>query len=75
MNLLKKNRSFLRMKRLHVPAEMLTIAVSLTFGVPFGISLFKSEMEVDADTLEEEFHGRVGANGKPIEKVYFHKGL
>lgn len=75
MAMLKRNPKFLAAKRLHLPVELFTIAVSLTFGVPFAISLFPSDMEVEVEKLEPHFQGLKDANGEPIKKVHFHRGM
>ncbi len=76
MNTLKsKSPAFARTRVLHIPMELLSIAVSLTFGVPFAISLFQSNMEVSVDRLEPKFRGLTDKNGEPITTVFFNKGL
>ena len=75
MNTLKKNPAFARTRVLHIPMELLSIAVSLTFGVPFAISLFQSNMEVSVDRLESKYQNLRDANGEPIKTVFFNKGL
>jgi tricarboxylate carrier len=76
MNTLKsRSPAFARTKVLHIPMELLSIAVSLTFGVPFAISLFQSNMEVSVDRLESKFQGLRYDNGEPIKTVFFNKGL
>jgi tricarboxylate carrier len=67
--------AFARTKVLHVPMELLSIGLSLMFGVPFAISLFKSTMEVPVHRLEKEFHNLTDKDGLPIKTVFFHKGL
>ena len=49
--------------------------MSITFGVPFAIALFKSDMEVEVDKLEDKFRSMKDSHGDPVEKVYFHKGM
>jgi len=71
----KISPAFRRTKVLHVPFELLSIAVSITFGVPFAIALFKSDMEVEVDKLEDKFRSMKDSHGDPVEKVYFHKGM
>jgi hypothetical protein len=75
MALLKRNAKFAGMKRIHLPLELLTIGVSITFGVPFAIALFKSDMEVEVDKLEARFQGKTDSQGHPLDKIYFHKGM
>ena len=75
MALLKRNAKFAGMKRIHLPLELLTIGVSITFGVPFAIALFKSDMEVEVDKLEARFQGMTDSQGHPLDKIYFHKGM
>lgn len=67
--------AFARTKVLHVPMELLSIGVSLAFGVPFAISLFQSTMEVPVHKLESQFHNLTDKDGLPIKTVFFHKGL
>lgn len=75
MSVLRRSPAFARARFLHVPAELAAIAVSLAFGVPFAIALFQPTMEVPVSRLEPEFQGLKDKTGRPVESVFFHKGL
>jgi hypothetical protein len=51
------------------------VAVCLTFALPAAIAVFPQESEADVTKLEEQFRNLKDREGKPIEKLYFNKGL
>ena len=58
-----------------IAVQLGAIGLSLHFGVPFAIAMFKPDLEVPVEKLEEEFQNMKDENGEPIKSVFFHKGL
>jgi len=61
--------------KLKTPAELVVISAMLWAGLPLAIALFPQQSELSVKKLEPQFHSLRDQNGKPIEKVYFNKGL
>lgn len=61
--------------RLNLPLELAVVTFCLLFALPSAIAVFPQESEVNATTLEPEFHSLQTSDGKPVEKLYFNKGL
>eukprot|EP01138_Halocafeteria_seosinensis_P015326 gb/GECG01015642.1/.p1 GENE.gb/GECG01015642.1/~~gb/GECG01015642.1/.p1 ORF type:complete len:347 (+),score=30.88 gb/GECG01015642.1/:1-1041(+) len=61
--------------RLNLPLELAVVAVCLTFALPAAIAVFPQESEVEATKLEPQYHNLKDREGKPIQKLYFNKGL
>ena len=62
--------------RARLPVELGLIA-GLIWGVmPFSLGAFPQMYEIDADSLEPEFHGRTSkATGRPLTTLVYNKGL
>lgn len=55
--------------------ELTLCGVALGVGLPFSIAIFKQIGRISTIGLEKEFQNLVDSNGKPIEYVYYNKGL
>eukprot|EP00658_Telonema_sp_P-2_P025069 TRINITY_DN20091_c0_g1_i3.p1 TRINITY_DN20091_c0_g1~~TRINITY_DN20091_c0_g1_i3.p1 ORF type:complete len:250 (+),score=48.66 TRINITY_DN20091_c0_g1_i3:535-1284(+) len=58
-----------------LPLSTFLTMICFGFGLPAAIAVFPTELDVKVSDLEPEFHGLVDQDGKPIETVYFYKGL
>lgn len=66
---------FRRFPRLRMPVEATVCVFAFVFGLPFAISLFPQEGSVAVPDAEDRFHGLVDSAGRPVETLYFNKGL
>uniref|UniRef100_A0A7S2RBJ1 Sidoreflexin n=1 Tax=Mucochytrium quahogii TaxID=96639 RepID=A0A7S2RBJ1_9STRA len=62
-------------KRTLMLAELLVITGSLYIGLPAALAMFPQQMEMDATSLEPEFHDLIDKDGNPITKLYSNKGM
>mmetsp|Transcript_7991 Transcript_7991/g.9496 ORF Transcript_7991/g.9496 Transcript_7991/m.9496 type:complete len:325 (+) Transcript_7991:138-1112(+) len=56
-------------------AELTAITAALCIALPGAIAIFPQRLEINATSLEPEFHNLVDEQGKPITKLYSNKGL
>ena len=68
---LQKQDWLKRNPRLTTPVNLGLIFATSMFALPLALAAFPQRQAVDASSLEEEFHGRGGANGK----VVFNRGI
>jgi tricarboxylate carrier len=59
----------------HTPVNLTIVGACLMLGLPLAIGLFPQTKKVKSTDLETEFHHLKDENGKPIEHLYFNKGL
>lgn len=69
-------------KRAMAPLNFALIAGSLMVALPCAIGLFPQRGELKVEDLEDKFFNRVGndkvlvdSKGRPVETVWFNKGL
>eukprot|EP00656_Telonema_subtile_P008926 TRINITY_DN14172_c0_g1_i2.p1 TRINITY_DN14172_c0_g1~~TRINITY_DN14172_c0_g1_i2.p1 ORF type:complete len:359 (+),score=81.08 TRINITY_DN14172_c0_g1_i2:70-1146(+) len=60
---------------LTLPLSTYMTMVCFGFGLPAAIAVFPTELDIKVKDLEPEFHGLTDKQGKPVETVYFYKGL
>jgi len=58
-----------------IAIEVVTIAACMSIGLPAALALQPLQMELDVTSLESEFQGLKGQDGKPITHVYASKGM
>lgn len=58
-----------------IAIEVVTIAACMSIGLPAALALQPLQMELDVSSLESEFQGLKGQDGKPITHVYASKGM
>jgi tricarboxylate carrier len=58
-----------------VVAELVLITVCISGMLPVALSLLPSTMEMNASSLEPQFHNLKDSKGNPITKVFANKGL
>jgi len=58
-----------------VVAELLLITGCISGMLPVALSILPTTMELDAKSLEPEFHNLKNAKGEPVTKVFANKGL
>lgn len=55
--------------------ELAAITISIAIALPITIAIFPQKLELNAKTLENEFHDLKDKNGNTITKLYSNKGL
>ena len=60
---------------LSVPLTTYLVLVSFGLGLPATVAIFPQMAEIDVSSVEMEFQGLTGKDGKPITKFYYNKGL
>jgi len=56
------------------PVNLLLIAVTLTTTLPCAVAMFPQDVPIRASSLEPSFHN-LTKNDKPLETLYFNRGL
>jgi len=56
-------------------AEVAVIAMGLTFGVPAAIAIYPQREQVATVDLEPQFRNLKTKSGKPVESLFFNKGI
>ncbi|KAI8643691.1 Tricarboxylate/iron carrier [Parasitella parasitica] len=72
---LEKTNFIKQRPRLIVPLNFGLIALSLMTALPAAIAVFPQIGELETTIMEKEFQDLKDAQGKPITKLYFNKGL
>ncbi|OAJ43414.1 hypothetical protein BDEG_26776 [Batrachochytrium dendrobatidis JEL423] len=75
MSQMERTSLFKRFPRLVAPFNLITVAGSLLAALPCAIALFPQVASIGVEKLEPQFKGLVDANGKPVERVFFNRGL
>jgi hypothetical protein len=52
-----------------------TIGLMIQLSVPFVFGVFRQTAAVRPTDLEPEFHGIKDPHGRPIERLYFNRGI
>lgn len=75
--LVRLQRGVLKGKSLGVQtlANLGLISVTMFSALPFALSIFPQRQAIHLNKLEPELHGKKDKDGKPIEKVYFNRGI
>lgn len=58
-----------------VPLTTFLLLVSFGLGLPATVAIFPQMSEIDVKDLEAKYHHLRDDNGKPIQKLYYNKGL
>jgi hypothetical protein len=61
--------------RIQLITELLVIGACLWIGVPPALAVFPQQDSLSAEELEVEFQNLMTKSGKPVERLYFNKGL
>lgn len=61
--------------KLVLPLNFGLIALCLMTALPAAIAVFPQVGELETTTMEKEFQDLKDSHGKPINKLYFNKGL
>jgi tricarboxylate carrier len=75
MTMLGKTRFLTANPRFRTPIEIAVVTGSLWGALPLSIGLFPQVCQSRTKDLEPEFHNLKDKQGKPIDTVYFNKGL
>ncbi|KAI9337374.1 Tricarboxylate/iron carrier [Zopfochytrium polystomum] len=75
MTQLERTAVMQRNPRLALPANLVTISLSLLGALPCAIALFPQVAAVPATSLEPRFHNLVDSGGAPVKELYFNRGL
>jgi len=75
MNLLDRRSFFKANKRARTFAEIAVVTASLWVALPAAIGLFPQTSSVSVKELEPRFQNLKNKFGRPIENLYFNKGL
>eukprot|EP00043_Microstomoeca_roanoka_P008435 m.81220 g.81220 ORF g.81220 m.81220 type:complete len:76 (-) comp14239_c0_seq2:1219-1446(-) len=62
-------------KTLRMATELLVIAVSVAVGVPPALAAFPQRDSLPVSKLEPKFANLFDKEGRPIDRVFFNKGL
>lgn len=75
--LVKLQKTVLKGKSMAVQtiANLGIILVTSFVALPFALAVFPQYQSIDVDKLESELKGKVDANGKSVETVYFNRGI
>ncbi|KAJ3014429.1 hypothetical protein HKX48_005139 [Thoreauomyces humboldtii] len=57
------------------PINLGVITASLLAALPMAVALFPQKASMKVEDLESKFHGIKGSDGRPLERVYFNRGL
>jgi len=69
MEFVKKN------PRVILPINLAVISTMLWTALPAAVAIFPQIVETPANKLEPKFHNLKDKNGRPIETVYYNRGL
>uniref|UniRef100_A0A7S2V1M8 Sidoreflexin n=1 Tax=Fibrocapsa japonica TaxID=94617 RepID=A0A7S2V1M8_9STRA len=72
---LQKVGVFPKSPKAAIVAELGIITSILAIAAPSALALFPSTIELDVNTLENEFHHLVDDKGKKVTKLFANKGL
>lgn len=72
---LQKTKFVQQRPKLVVPLNFGLIALSLMTALPAAIAVFPQVGELETSQMEKEFQNLKDKTGKPINKLYFNKGL
>ncbi|KAJ3370885.1 Sideroflexin-1 [Kappamyces sp. JEL0680] len=75
MSQLERTRLLRSRPWLGIPFNLLTVSGSLLVALPFAIALFPQMASLDVSRVEPEFAGLKRANGLPVQRVFFNRGL
>jgi tricarboxylate carrier len=76
MNGIDKYTELFRLRpQLKAPLNVLVITICLWAALPLAIGLFPQLSTMNAKDLEPQFHNKNDSQGKPLQAVYFNKGL
>lgn len=75
MNYLNKKPFLKRMPWLNAPIQVGIIGVFLVFATPLCCALFPQKSSMSVSMLEPELKAKLQSLPKPVETVYFNKGL
>lgn len=75
MNNLNKKPLLRRMPWLNAPIQVGIIGVFLVFATPLCCALFPQKSSMSVTSLEPELKAKLQSLPKPVETVYFNKGL
>ena len=75
--LVRLQRGVLKGKSLGVQtlANLALISVTMFSALPFALGIFPQRQAIHLNKLEPELHDKKDKDGKPIEKVYFNRGI
>lgn len=57
------------------PVNLACIFIALMVGLPTAVSLFPQDVAVDPKKLEPRFHNLTDELGRPVDTLYFNRGL
>ncbi|KAI8924186.1 Tricarboxylate/iron carrier [Entophlyctis helioformis] len=60
---------------LTMPLNLATVAGSLLVALPCAIAIAPQMASIEVSKLEPRFRGLVDKDGRPVERVYFNRGL
>ncbi|EGD76799.1 sideroflexin 5 [Salpingoeca rosetta] len=75
MSLVDKVKVIRQNPRLRFIAELVVIGASVGFGVPPALAAYPQRDSLPVTAIESRFHNLIDESGKPIDRVYFNKGL
>ena len=75
MAYLERRPLLMRNPRLALPINLAIITTMLLTALPAAIAIFPQRASLRVRHLEQRFHSLVDAHGKPVDRVYFNRGL
>ncbi|XXQ35697.1 Sideroflexin protein [Plasmodiophora brassicae] len=75
MHALDRTEWFKRHPRWRIPVLVGMVGVAIQVSVPLVFALFQQKASIDVGYLEGEFSGRCHADGSPVDRVHYNKGI
>ncbi|KAJ3044238.1 hypothetical protein HDV00_002916 [Rhizophlyctis rosea] len=75
MSRLERTAWFRTNPRMAIPINLVTIAGSLMAALPCAVALFPQRASMPVSKLEASFAGKLDSRGRPLQTVYFNRGL
>lgn len=77
LTILERYSSYYRhnVASLRLPAYLTLITGVMIVGLPAAVALFPQKSRARPSSLEPKFHQLSSSDGKPIEWIYYNKGL
>ncbi|RUS24502.1 LOW QUALITY PROTEIN: Tricarboxylate/iron carrier [Jimgerdemannia flammicorona] len=71
----QKTRLLARYPQLTLPINFGLIGISIMTALPMAIAVFPQRGALETRMMEERFRSMVDAHGRPVEALYYNKGL
>eukprot|EP00095_Tigriopus_kingsejongensis_P005593 maker-scaffold12_size759060-snap-gene-6.22 protein:Tk05593 transcript:maker-scaffold12_size759060-snap-gene-6.22-mRNA-1 annotation:"sideroflexin 12" len=75
MNSLEKRGVLAKYPRINAPLQIGLCGLILTFATPLCCAIFEQRASIHVDKLEPELRQKIAELKKPVEYVYYNKGL